>query len=414
MRERGGRGRQIQNILLGLLLLSSCIGDSDASPSRVPEDSPICLRLVDQDGVEVEEVDFGSLGSTEARRRARVFIENCDDERPLRIGESKIEAAGSFVLRGLERTARLIDAGGVREVEIIFGPPNESEPGEFEASWTIKAAEEERAVALRGRLVDCPTFYVAADGPWEDEEERMIVLSNRAPEAAAKIVMEERRIGEIERWDWEVSAAPSLRAGLKVEPRGNNLRFLPDKPGYYGINAVGVHREEGVLCLPEPRGSLGVHNSVGADVMAVLSWDEAEDGHPQAHPGYELHYRNRKGRWRSDPWDVFSENEQADWGIGGQVEMSHRAFLGGRWESVIHSEPASGEVVDLGAQLLSALAPGEERPLGVRAQVFVKGDEILDLRRAPSEGWRGWHIARIRWPLVEAVDQVHRDLWEVP
>lgn len=409
----GGKEQRVWQNLLCLFVLSACVGDSDGAPANQQSEPRPCVSLSDLTGAPLNTINFGSLGSTEARRTVRARIENCDQEGPLRIENSRIKGAPGFFIQGLERQKRLIEAGGAREVELVFGAPKGSEPGLFEAIWTLETASKTEKVPLKAQLWDCPDFRLEAYGPGADQEGRMVISSRESPEAKVKILVDKPYHGEFLRWEWEVSAAPSLVANFQAGADGLSGRLLPKMPGYYGINAVGVHREEGVICLPEPRESLGVHNAVGADVMVVLSWEEEVEKRPLAHPGYELHYRNREGFWRSRPWDVSSENQQADWGAGGVVEMSHRAFLGGRWESIIHFEPRVGEVIDVGAQLLSSPLPGAERPIGVRAQIFIQGEEVLNLQRPASRGWRGWHIAQIRWPSVQKIDQVYRDLWDV-
>lgn len=416
MGYKGGRDRRGWLCFMGLLIvLSSCVGDSDAAPSTPQKEPAPCLRLTDRMGAAIKSVDLGAVGSTEARRTARVLLENCDQERPLRIERSSLEGGPGFFVRGLERPKRLIDAGGSREVELVFGLPKESAPGDFEAAWMIEAGGEWRGVPLRASLVDCPPFQVVLDDPTADLPERMVTLSKSSPQALARIVIDEQRQDEIERWEWEVIGGSKTQPGLAIGPEGKTARFLPDSPGYFAINARGIHAQEGVICLPEPRGSVGVHNAVGADVMVVLSWDVDEALRPQQQPsGFELHYRNRRGRWRDEVWDIFYENQQARWGPEGQVEMSHRAFLGGRWESIMHLRPAEEEIIEVGAQRILGIGAQELAPAEVRARIFVYGEEVLDVQRAGSHLWRGWHIAQIRWPQVEEVDQVHRELWDVP
>lgn len=260
---------------------------------------------------------------------------------------------------------------------------------------------------------DCPRFRLQTRPVDSDENwGRTTALTRKYRRARIELVLEDDK-AQITEWVWRASRKGGAPPELFVSSDGMWAEVTPEKSGYFSVNVEGRNSEEDYVCHPFPRASVGIHNAYGADVAVVLSWDP--DGHlePEEIVDFDLHYRNRNGAWRNRYWDVFSRNTSADWQEGGIAQMGHYVLMHGRWESTFHQGPTAEEPVDIAVRAIRGLEPGDERILEARVQVFIGGNQALDIRRVMDDYSGAWHVGTLKWPHLDVADDVYPYIWDV-
>lgn len=374
-----------------------------------------CLEVTPHEGVDFGEVAVGQNSLRE------VTLENCSSSRPLELLRVVLgdDAAGAFSMHanGLPESFRqepvVLEPGERRSVDVLVEP---------ERAGALGA---ELRVAFDPESVDGSSIPLSADAVdyGSCPQARAVGSITPGSRQATDIQADPLRTiqldgsgsfdpdGTIARYEWSVLSRPPGSTQRLLPSAGSvSPRIFLDLAGSYEFELV-VYDDEGNRSCGE-RAVVTVNAFGSEDVHVQLVWDTPQDPDQTDNFGtdLDLHYLHANGQWNQAPWDIFSRNPTANWGVLNDVADDPALDIddtdGAGPENINHSGLENLDY-HVGVYHYSDAALGESY---ATVRVYIRGQLALELQnKRMARTGQFWDVATIHWPsaTVDAVDRIY-------
>lgn len=151
-------------------------------------------------------------------------------------------------------------------------------------------------------------------------------------------------------YTWEITASPmdsSPELGESGEAgEGEEITFVGDAEGTYQI-AMSAERQDGTGSCNTATMDITLTREGSQGITFLVDWETPNWTNPDpeiAAADIDIHYRQTGvGQWNNPPYDIYWDNQTADWGARGPTNNPILAFdsmtPSGNGEAVFHAEP---------------------------------------------------------------------------
>lgn len=224
--------------------------------------------------------------------------------------------------------------------------------------------------------------------------------------------------GTIAEYGWSITERPaSSTAELAPSSDVADPTLFLDRFGSYRVELV-VEDDAGRTNCGGPA---TVHIEATADegqVTVELSWSTPADDDAADTNGadVDLHYRNARGRWEQERWDIFWHQQTADWGEEGDnsddPEMTTDNTNGSGPERVVHPNPVEDQVYHIGVHYYDDSGFG---PSYAQVRLYQSGELVIKFgEKHLPETFYFWHVAEFTGYPSDSVETIDRTFENIP
>jgi hypothetical protein len=224
--------------------------------------------------------------------------------------------------------------------------------------------------------------------------------------------------GAIDEYEWSVTER-SANSTAELAPSSDvaDPTLFLDRSGSYRVELV-VEDDAGRTNCGGPA---TVHIEATADeggVTVELSWRTPADGDQTDTNGadVDLHYRNARGQWQEEQWDIFWHQQTADWGEEGDnsddPEMTTDNTNGSGPERVVHPNPIEDQVYHIGVHYYDDNGFG---PSYAVVRLYDSGELVAKFgQKYLQKTFSFWHVAKFTGYPTESVETIDETFEEMP
>jgi hypothetical protein len=211
--------------------------------------------------------------------------------------------------------------------------------------------------------------------------------------------------GEVRTYQWEVIGRPRDSTAGVTNAANANARLFLDLAGDYLVEL----RVFDDLNVPScASATVAIRAQPDEDIHVQLVWDTPADRDQGDIVGtdLDLHYLHPLGSWDRQPWDIYWNNKEANWGNPGRTDDDPSLDIddtdGAGPENVNHDNPESGNTYRVGVYYYSDNGFG---PSYATVRVYIEGALTYEKRDKYLEREDVfWDVAGVVWPLKQVIE----------
>jgi hypothetical protein len=212
--------------------------------------------------------------------------------------------------------------------------------------------------------------------------------------------------GSVQRYEWEVVQKP-INSNARLTPNNEDIRprmFL-DLAGDYVVELTVFDDLNVPSC---DTAQIFIRAQPDEDIHVQMVWETPADRDQTDIIGtdVDLHYLHPLGSWDKQPYDIYWNNKEADWGVPGRSDDNPSLDIddtdGAGPENVNHDNPESGNTYRVGVYYYSDNGFGASY---VTVRIYIEGTIKYEKRDKYLERENVfWDVAGVVWPLKDIIE----------